>query len=368
MTYGLPYKGSKTKLAERIIDLMPRAEHLYDLFAGGCAIAHCALVKGKYGHVHINDINPMMPQAFVKALNGGFDEEDRWISREDFFRLKDTDPYAALCFSFGSNTGTYIYGKDKEDYKKALHYAIYFNSFDLSDKLVGVDLRPIQSCPTRQERYLMTKRLIGDAYSGNTPPTPQLENHGRLRRVQAAKLRAARTAFGSKKRTDLQNLERHSRMLLPRQTAGEPRTAQQACLTPPFSRIELESNEKTTRLKGVSGDGSNLTWSATDYQDVQIPENSVIYCDIPYKGTSRYAGKGADFDHDRFYEWALRQKQPIFISSYDMPKEDFKVIAEFKRTDTLSAINNSLRVTERIFIPRTQEYIKDNGLFGNIII
>lgn len=370
ITYGLPYMGSKTKLAERIIDLMPRAEHLYDLFAGGCAIAHCALVKGKYGHVHINDINPMMPQAFVKALNGGFDEEDRWISREDFFRLKDTDPYAALCFSFGSNTMAYIYGKDKEDYKKALHYAIYFNSFDLSDKLVGVDLRPIQSCPTRQERYLMTKRLIGDAYSGNTPLLPldskttggseecrlqNCEQHGRLS-VQ-------------KKRTDLENLERHSRMLLPRQTAGEPRTAQQACLTPPpFSRIELESNEKTTRLKGVSGDGSNLTWSATDYQDVQIPENSVIYCDIPYKGTSRYAGKGRDFDHDRFYEWALRQKQPIFISSYDMPKEDFKVIAEFKRTDTLSAINNSLRVTERIFIPRTQEYIKDNGLFGNIII
>lgn len=203
MTYGLPYKGSKTKLAERIIDLMPRAEHIYDLFAGGCAIAHCALIKGKYGHVHINDINPMMPQAFVKALNGGFDSEDRWISREDFFRLKDTDPYAALCFSFGSDTRTYIYGKDKEEYKKALHYAIYFNSFDLSDKIIGVDLRPIQSCRTRQERYLMTKRLISDAYIGNTPPPPQaqfLENHGRLRRVQAAKLRATHTALSSKKK------------------------------------------------------------------------------------------------------------------------------------------------------------------------
>lgn len=215
MIYGLPYKGSKTKLAERIIDLMPRAEHLYDLFAGGCAIAHCALIKGKYRHVHINDINPMMPQAFVKALKGGFDDEDRWISREDFFRLKDTDPYAALCFSFGSDMRTYIYGKDKEEYKKALHYAIYFNSFDLSDKIIGVDLRPIQSCRTRQERYLMTKRLISDAYSGNTPPppTPQLENHGRLRRVQAAKLRATHTALSSKKRTDLQNLEMHNRML-----------------------------------------------------------------------------------------------------------------------------------------------------------
>ena len=142
--------------------------------------------------------------------------------------------------------------------------------------------------------------------------------------MQAAKLRATHTALGSKKkRTDLENLERHGRMPAP---------------------VSLDA----------------LTWSATDYQDVPLPENSVIYCDIPYKGTNRYAGKGADFDHDRFYEWALRQTQPIFISSYDMPKEDFKVIAEYSRTDTLSATNNSLRVTERIFIPRTQEYVKDN--------
>ena len=333
MIYGLPYKGSKTKLAERIIDLMPRAEHLYDLFAGGCAIAHCALIKGKYGHVHINDINPMMPQAFVKALKGGFDDEDRWISREDFFRLKDTDPYAALCFSFGSDTRTYIYGKDKEEYKKALHYAIYFNSFDLSDKLIGVDLRPIQSCRTRQERYLMTKRLISDAYSGNTPPYPSTRKPREAQKSAGCKT-ASNThgsQFKKKKRTDLENLERHDRMPAP---------------------ISLDA----------------LTWSATDYQDVPIPENSVIYCDIPYKGTNRYAGKGRDFDYDRFYEWALRQTQPIFISSYDMPKEDFKVIAEYSRTDTLSATNNSLRVTERIFIPRTQEYVKDNGLFGKIII
>ncbi len=334
MTYGLPYKGSKTKLAERIIDLMPRAEHLYDLFAGGCAVAHCALVKGKYSHIHINDINPMMPQAFVKALQGGFDEEDRWISREDFFRLKDTDPYAALCFSFGSDTRTYIYGKDKEEYKKALHYAIYFNSFDLSDKIIGVDLRPIQSCRTRQERYLMTKRLIGDAYSGNTPPPYPSTRKPREAQKSAGCKTASNThgsQFKKKKRTELENLERHDRMPAP---------------------ISLDA----------------LTWSATDYQDVPVPENSVIYCDIPYKGTNRYAGKGRDFDHDRFYEWALRQTQPIFISSYDMPKEDFKVIAEYSRTDTLSATNNSLRVTERIFIPRTQEYVKDNGLFGKIII
>ena len=169
--FGCSYKGSKSKLAERIVSLFPRAEHFYDLFSGGCAIAHCALLKNKFPHVHINDINPMMPQAFVKALQGGFDDEDRWISREDFMRLKDTDPYVAICFSFGNDLKTYCYGKDIEETKKALHYAIFFDSYELSDALIGVDLRPIQKCATRQEKYLLAKRLIKAAYSNNnTPP------------------------------------------------------------------------------------------------------------------------------------------------------------------------------------------------------
>ena len=43
MRYGLPYQGSKAELAERIVALLPEAEHLYDIFAGGCAVTHCAL-------------------------------------------------------------------------------------------------------------------------------------------------------------------------------------------------------------------------------------------------------------------------------------------------------------------------------------
>ena len=170
-TYGLSMKGSKSKLAERIVSLFPRATHFYDLFCGGSAISHCALIKNMFQHIHINDINPMMPEAFVKALQGGFDDEDRWISREDFFRLKDTDPYVAICFSFGNDLKTYCYGKKVEPLKKALHYAIFFDSYELSDALIGVDLRPIQNCSTRQEKYILAKRLIKAACSNNnTPP------------------------------------------------------------------------------------------------------------------------------------------------------------------------------------------------------
>ena len=183
-TYGLSMKGSKSKLADRIVSLFPRATHLYDLFCGGSAISHCALLKNKYQHIHINDINPMMPQAFIKALQGGFDDEDRWISREDFFRLKDTDPYVAICFSFGNDLKTYCYGKEVEPLKKALHYAIFFDSYELSDALIGVDLRPIQKCATRQEKYLLAKRLIKAVYSKKNSIRLDLQNLECLKRVQ----------------------------------------------------------------------------------------------------------------------------------------------------------------------------------------
>ena len=135
MRYGLPYKGSKSRIVDELLTVMPPAEHFYDLFCGGCAVAHAAMLSGKWGTVHINDINPMMPEAFVKAINGGFNGEDRWISHEDFFRLRDTDPYASICFSFGNDLKSYCYARELEPYKKAMHYAIFFDDWSLFREL-----------------------------------------------------------------------------------------------------------------------------------------------------------------------------------------------------------------------------------------
>ena len=38
-----------------------------------------------------------------------------------------------------------------------------------------------------------------------------------------------------------------------------------------------------------------------------------------------------------------------------MPESDFKVVAEFARIDTMSATNNGKLVSEKLFMPRTQE-------------
>lgn len=165
MNYGLPYMGSKSKIVKKIVSLFPSADTFVDLFAGGGAVTHYAMTTNKYKHFVYNDLNPLMPKAFEMALNGEFENETRWIIREDFFRLRDTDPYAAICFSFGNNLSDYMYSKDIEPIKQAYHYAIFFGDYSLAKERMGVDLSPLSKCATIEEKYALLKRIVK-----STPP------------------------------------------------------------------------------------------------------------------------------------------------------------------------------------------------------
>ena len=134
MRYGVPYRGSKNKIAEWVIDHLPDGETLVDLFAGGCAVTHAAILAGKWENFIINDLSDA-PEVFENAINGKYANEKRWISREDFFKLKDSDPYVSIVWSFGNNRRDYLYGKDIEPIKKAIHYARVFNDNSLLKSL-----------------------------------------------------------------------------------------------------------------------------------------------------------------------------------------------------------------------------------------
>ena len=203
MKYGLPYKGSKNKLAERIVSLLPKRTHLIDLFCGGCAVSHAALLRNKYEHIHINDINWMCPTLFIDALNGKYQNETRWISREDFFRLKDTDPYVAVVWSFGNNLRDYLYSKEIEPLKKAIHYAIFFRDYSLGKDL-GYDLSFIEPISDIQRRYAAVKRYFSQfghfqqqSFEGGAENSHQLQvehvtRGGRI--IEIAEHRGLRTA------------------------------------------------------------------------------------------------------------------------------------------------------------------------------
>jgi hypothetical protein len=166
MKYGLPYKGSKNKLAERIVRLLPRRTNLVDLFCGGCAISHAALLMGKFEHIYINDINWMCPTLFMDALQGKYANDTRWISREDFFRLRDTDPYVAMVWSFGNNMRDYLYSKEIEPLKKAIHYALFFSDYSLA-KALGHDLSFVDAIKDVQQRYRSVRQYFSQLGTSN---------------------------------------------------------------------------------------------------------------------------------------------------------------------------------------------------------
>ena len=127
--------------------------------------------------------------------------------------------------------------------------------------------------------------------------------------------------------------------------------------------VKMQNEEAAAVMSAHNANGSRklplsdvIEFYNTDYQAVPIPDNSVIYCDIPYCGTETYQRhKKTEFDYERFYDWAYSQTQPIFISEYFMPEDRFKCIAEIKRRDTFSANNNSTKVAEKIFVPKHQQ-------------
>ena len=124
MNYGLPYKGSKNSIAKWVVSNLPHSHTFVDLFAGGCSITHAAMLSGKFERFIANDITEY-PQVFRDAIAGKYQNEHRWISRDDFFRLKDSDPYVRLCWSFGNDMKSYLYAPEVERFKKHLH-AIFF--------------------------------------------------------------------------------------------------------------------------------------------------------------------------------------------------------------------------------------------------
>ena len=86
------------------------------------------------------------------------------------------------------------------------------------------------------------------------------------------------------------------------------------------------------------------------YDEIEIKPNSIIYCDIPYKNTDTY--NKIDFDYERFYVWCKKQKELVFISSYEMP-DDFISVAEFEHRSILSSTAHN-KVLEKVFIPKHQ--------------
>lgn len=179
MTYGVPYQGSKNRIANDIVGLLPEGQRFVDLFAGGCAITHAAMLSGKYKRFLCDDLYPYGSNLFKNALNGEYSKPEylRWISREDFFKEKDTDDFVKMCYSFGNNGKDYMYSKKLEPLKKGFHYAVVFNDWTYLEQyakdnnwregLIDELKKSVEGIHTTNERRLkMTKPAFDNGIIG----------------------------------------------------------------------------------------------------------------------------------------------------------------------------------------------------------
>ena len=283
MRYGVPYRGSKNKIAQWVVSNLPAGDTLIDLFAGGCAVTHAALLSGKWNHVVANDIGDA-PQLFIDAVHGKYANEKRWISREDFHKLKDSDPYVSLCWSFGNNRRDYLYSKEIEPWKKALHYARVFGDTSLFREFGINSDGSSKDIKTNSEEY---KRLYSQ-WLGCQVKHKRLHDLEHLERIK--------------------NLER------------------------------LQNLGAMQKLEGLQ----------MDYRDVQIPSNTVVYADPPYKRTN-CTGYKCDFDHESFEKWLAETPLMVVISEYKAPS-GCKEVASIKKQSSMGTGNKGGSDIEKLFV------------------
>ena len=93
----------------------------------------------------------------------------------------------------------------------------------------------------------------------------------------------------------------------------------------------------------------HINFIHSDYKDLNIPDNSIIYCDPPYKGTKKYYKQ--KFNYEDFYEWCIKKHNEghkVFISEYEMPENRFKSIWE--KEITINTTRQAIKKTEKLFI------------------
>ncbi len=98
---------------------------------------------------------------------------------------------------------------------------------------------------------------------------------------------------------------------------------------------------------------NDVEFLCMDYRELQIPKDSIVYCDPPYKGTAGYTRHGVEstFDYASFWEWIrkISQYSSVFVSEFDAP-EDFECIFSISLTHSIgNKQGRSIQKTEKLF-------------------
>lgn len=346
-SWGLPYMGSKNSIAKDIVNALPSGERLVDLFAGGCAITDYALKNtDKFSKFLVNDLNGWTPKAYVKALAGGFNDEERWISRQDFFRLKDTDSYVKLCFSFGNNIKTYMYNPELEPYKRALHHIIFWEDYIpmgvICPQVVDI-IKEYCKGKDRKGRRLSSGRSIAD----HVKQKGSVEYWQSNPMFRALKVKWSEERRGMKGSELANNALKDISIKSMLESLESLERLQSLQSLESLERLErLERLQSLERLENIVQHDSNIEISSISYADYAYRDGDVVYCDPPYKNTGGY---GIEFNTDAFWEWARTRDYPLYVSEYQSPSDFVSIWSKEKRV-LLNGESLTAPRTENLFV------------------
>lgn len=290
--YGIPYMGSKTKIAIDILRQLPKGNRFVDLFGGGFAMSHAAFLSARYQRVLYNDFNPLIVDLVKGGLKGRYNYgvfQPKFITREEFYDKKESDGYIKYIWSFGNSGHEYMFSKEIEPLKHMAHDFVVFGRWNNALDQIAPRVK--------------------DAVKSNNIRARRMEFCGFVRRTA--------------KRFDLQQLEQLERL-------------QQEEHREQLERLErLQQLEQLTRLDKRTIDCINIS-----YLDYEYKDGDVVYLDPPYEGTAEYSG---GFDHKQFYDWAYTRDYPIWFSSYkNISDNRFKMVYAIRLKSTLGAGNKAV--------------------------
>lgn len=108
--------------------------------------------------------------------------------------------------------------------------------------------------------------------------------------------------------------------------------------------LESKTNilKQFSKIQGIVIENKN-------YLDLKIPDNSIVYCDPPYKNTTKYS---SIFNHEIFWNWIRNLNSnghQVFISEYSAP-DDFSCVWQREVVSSLDVTNKGKKNIERLFI------------------
>ena len=311
----IPYMGSKRrhagKIYQTIKNLNPEADTIVDLFCGGLAISE--FFKKEGWNVIANDKNKYVIALAKEAIEGKFNDDvftPEFITRDEFETvLKNRDEYDdwyvgyLMCvWSFGNNQKGYLFGRDTEPIKGAGHELVVFKNPEPIQKLL--------------------------------PEIPQKYIDGVLKQPDWHTARLALNRVSKAMKTRVLELQQMQQL-------------QQLERLEQLERLQqLEQLQQLERLE-------QLELHSESYEDIEIPDKAVIYCDPPYQKTAEYSEGG--FNHKKFWDWVRGKSKThsVYVSEYNAP-DDFKAVLRFSRNSTLSGGQNKNQPDEKLFVLKSK--------------